>query len=214
MAKNELFLPHREYRGRQPVLFHEGGPQVVQQQVTVEKLVADHHRVVFAYAYRLTGNQADAEDVAQQAFLTAHRNIDQLRQPDRPVPWLLTIARNCWLKSVRRKRPTAAGAVELDVNEVAQAIPAEGNLDGEQLQFALDKLADEFRLPLVMFYFEELSYKEIATELDLPPGTVMSRLSRAKNHLRKLLLQTDPELAEQFADEDSSDSKLTSASPE
>ena len=71
----------------------------VENQVTAEKLVADHHRVVYAFAFRLTGNQADAEDVAQQTFLMAHRNIDQLRQPDRPVPWLLSIARSCWLKS-------------------------------------------------------------------------------------------------------------------
>ena len=185
----------------------------MENQVTAEKLVVDHHRVIYAYAYRLTGNQADAEDVAQQTFLTAHRSIDQLRRPDHPVPWLMSIARSCWLKSVRRKRPTSAAAVELNVNEVPQATMPEGNLDREQLQLALDQLADEFRLPLVMFYFEDLSYKEIAEQLEVPPGTIMSRLSRAKNHLRKLLLQSDPELAEQFADDDTHNKNLTPTSP-
>ena len=159
----------------------------MENQVTAEQLVADHHQVVYGYAFRLTGNQADAEDVTQQTFLTAHRCLDQLRQPERPVPWLLSIARSCWLKSVRRQRPTSAGAVELNVNEVPGPFPADDEVDREQLQLALDQLSDEFRLPLVMFYFEELSYKEIAAQLNIADGTVMSRLSRAKSQLRKLL---------------------------
>ena len=168
----------------------------VTNQVTAEQLVADHHRVVYAYAYRLSGNQADAEDVTQQTFLQAHRNLDQLRQPDRPVPWLLSIARSCWLKSVRRQRPTSAGVVELDVNEVPGPFPTDDDIDREQLQLALDQLPDEFRLPVVMFYFEELSYKEIAAELDIAAVTVMSRLSRAKNHLRKFLVDNTAESEE------------------
>ena len=129
------------------------------------------------------------------------------------MPWLLSIARSCWLKTVRRKRPASAGAVELNVNEVPGPFPADAKVDRERLQLALDQLADEFRLPLVMFYFEELSYKQISAELDVPPGTIMSRLSRAKNHLRKLLVESDPELAEQFADDDSRDTELTPTSP-
>jgi RNA polymerase sigma-70 factor (ECF subfamily) len=56
-------------------------------------LVADHHPLVYRYAYRLSGNQADAEDVAQQTFLTAQQSLHQLRQPENPVPWLLAIPR-------------------------------------------------------------------------------------------------------------------------
>ena len=104
---------------------------------------------------------------------------------------MLSIARTFWLKSLRSQRPTAAGALELNVNEVPAPLPRGESLDTEALQLALDQLADEFRLVLVMFYFEELSYKEIADALEIPPGTVMSRLSRGKAHLRKLLADAE-----------------------
>jgi RNA polymerase sigma-70 factor (ECF subfamily) len=161
--------------------------------------VSDHHGVVYGYAFRLTGNQADAEDVSQQTFLTAQRHLHQLRSPDNPVPWLLAIARSCWMKSFRRQRPVAAAAVELNVDEVAEELPAD-DIDREQLQLALDQLTDEFRLVVVMFYFEELSYKEIAAALEIPIGTVMSRLARAKSQLRKLLTPVDEDLRDKQVD--------------
>ncbi len=181
-----------------------GSPQVVD----VRQLVIDHHAVVFGYAFRLTGQQADAEDVAQQTFLMAQRNLHQLRRPENPVPWLLAIARSCWLKSHRRQRPVAAGSIELNVNEVPGPLPAGEEIDGERLQLALDELSAEFRLVVVMFYFEERSYKEIAADLEIPIGTVMSRLARAKAQLRKLL---EPEASDSPQPKKMSDSAVTSA---
>ncbi len=185
-------------------------------EISVRQLMIDHHAAVYAYAFRLTGQQADAEDVAQQTFLMAQRNLHQLRQPENPVPWLLAIARSCWFKSRRRQRPVDAAAVELDVNQIPGDLPAGGDIDGERLQMALDDLAEEFRLPLVMYFFEELSYKEIAAELEIPIGTVMSRLARAKKHLRKALSPDEDFTAANSGDKQihsttSAESKVTSA---
>jgi RNA polymerase sigma-70 factor (ECF subfamily) len=80
--------------------------------------------------------------------------------------------------------------VGFDVDAVVEEPPDNGSLeiDEEKLQQALIELPDEYRIVLVMFYFEGCSYREIAEQLELPPGTVMSRLARAKAHLRKRLL--------------------------
>lgn len=163
--------------------------------VDIASLVTDHHAVLYRYAYRLTGAVHEAEDLTQQAFLTAQQKLDQLRSADRALSWLFTILRTGYLKSIRKRRPLTEAALELDLAEVADDSLAEdpadvgfdyeGNaIDGQRLQAALNELPAEFRLVLVMYYFEELSYREIATRLELPAGTVMSRLSRAKGHLR------------------------------
>ena len=67
------------------------------------------------------------------------------------------------------------------------SIPKSDGFDSEELQVALNDLPEEFRVPVVLFYFHELSYQDIATELSIPLGTVMSRLSRGKEHLRRRL---------------------------
>lgn len=80
----------------------------------------------------------------------------------------------------------------MSVEEIADR-HVDDDIDRERLQLALDELPDEYRLVVAMFYFEELSYKEIASELELPIGTVMSRLSRAKGRLRHRLLAERPQ---------------------
>lgn len=158
-------------------------------RVEIRRLVADHHQLVYGYAFRLTGNRADAEDVAQQTFLQAQQNLHQLRQPENAGAWLCAIARTAWLKSCRRRRPVAAGALEMNLEDVPGHLPEKDDIDQEQLQLALDDLPNEFRLVVVMFYFQQQSYKEIAADLEIPIGTVMSRLARAKAHLRRRLAE-------------------------
>jgi RNA polymerase sigma-70 factor (ECF subfamily) len=158
--------------------------------VDVRQLVVDHHAVVYRLAYRLTGNQADAEDVAQQTFLQAHQTLHQLQSPENPLPWLFAIARSCWMKSYRRRRPVSAASVELNVDEVPET-QDDDDFDFERLQSALDDLPAEYKLVVTMFYFEEASYKEIAAELAIPIGTVMSRLARAKRQLRQRLVEAE-----------------------
>lgn len=166
--------------------------------VSVRTLVVDHHAMIYRLAFRLTGNQADAEDVAQQTFLQAQQNLHQLRTPENPVPWLCAIARSCWMKSHRRRRPVSAAAIELNVDEVPQPLE-EDEFDYERLQSALDELPPEYKLVVTMFYFEEASYKDIAEQLEIPIGTVMSRLARAKGQLRKRLVD-EPNGEHEFPD--------------
>ena len=157
----------------------------------LESLVAQHHQVLFRYAYRLSGSVADAEDLTQQVFMVAHQKLSQLRRVQSTRSWLFTVLRNCYLKGFRKPVPVSASSLELDIDGVAAEVPSNEIIDREALQAALDQLPDEFKIVLVMFYFEHCSYKEIAEQLSLPPGTVMSRLSRAKRHLRRRLFESE-----------------------
>lgn len=153
-------------------------------------LVADHHAALYRYAYRLSGSAADAEDLVQQAYLVAQQKLDQLRDSAAARSWLYTVLRNLFLKSLRGREPLLAGACDMDLEDLpSKADPRE--IDGERLQAALNALGDDFKVVVLMFYFEERSYREIAEQLELPIGTVMSRLARAKGHLRQLLAGAD-----------------------
>jgi RNA polymerase sigma-70 factor (ECF subfamily) len=150
-------------------------------------LVREHHAVLYRYAFRLTGAAESAEDLVQQAFLLAHQRLAQLRDATKAGGWLMTIVRNCFLKDRRRLRQVEP-LLEEPLEENDDEFP--DWVDPEQLQQALNRLPDEARAILVLFFFEDCSYKEIATALEVPLGTVMSRLSRAKSKLRQLLTES------------------------
>lgn len=163
-----------------------------QAAVDLTALVVAHHAALYRYAYRLCGCSAEAEDLTQQAFLIAQRKLHQLRETERAGAWLFAVLRSCFLKSLRRQRPASAAAANVEVDHFAGPTPEVEEIDRERLAAALADLPDEFRLVLLMFYFEELSYQQIAEHLEIPIGTVMSRLSRAKGHLRKRLGPDEP----------------------
>src|SRR5262245_48043347 len=152
----------------------------------VAALVAEYHAELYRYAYRLTGSRPDAEDLTQPVYLMAHTRGQQLRDGGSIRNWLFAILRNTYLKGVRRHPPLLAASIELDIDSLP-APQTKIEIDRERLQSALDELPDEFKIVVLMFYFEGCSYREIAERLDVPDGTVMSRLSRANSHLRKKL---------------------------
>ncbi len=169
----------------------DGGPTASQRTISSQPQAADvaelaraHHAAVYRYAYRLCGNATEAEDLTQQTFLIAVRKVHQVREAERACSWLLAVVRSCFLKSIRKLRPVAVGGLE-EEPEQADLAPEIDQVDRERLTAALADLPGEFRVVVLMFYFEELSYQEIASELGIPIGTVMSRLSRAKGHLRR-----------------------------
>jgi RNA polymerase sigma-70 factor, ECF subfamily len=154
-------------------------------------IVRDHHQAVYGYAFRMAGNQADAEDLTQQTFLMAQQRLGQVREPAKILSWLFSVLRSCYLKSRRKQRPALAVKLDLDMDTVPQPV-SPGDIDEQALPMALEDLPEEFRIVLLMFYFEDCSYKEIAVNLGIPIGTVMSRLARAKGHLRcRLVHQAD-----------------------
>jgi RNA polymerase sigma-70 factor (ECF subfamily) len=154
-------------------------------------LVTEHHQAVYGYAFRLTGSAPDAEDLTQHVFLVAHQKLAQLQSRDSARSWLFAILRNAFLKSYRKRRPAPAGNLDLNIEDVPDELPDDGGVDQERLQSALDDLPDKFRIVLIMFYFQDCSYREIADQLDIPMGTVMSRLARAKGYLRTRLFEAD-----------------------
>jgi RNA polymerase sigma-70 factor (ECF subfamily) len=165
--------------------------------VDIRQLVADHHAVVYTYAYRLTGSVADAEDLTQQVFLQAQNKLHQLREPRAARTWLYAILRNSFRKQCRQRSVVTAADLELDVDRLPDEHDADEALDRQWLQEALDQLTPEHRIILAMFYFEDCAYREIAEALELPMGTVMSRLARAKRQLRAKLFPTQcPEAAQ------------------
>ncbi len=166
----------------------DSGDPSTERQHLIEEIVDKYHGLLFGFAYRLTGNRAEAEDVTQQTLLLAVRNVGQVRDPIKIKSWLMVTLKNCFLKSGRRKRPQAESNLEIRVDQLACYSPPTEPVDGEALQLALNRLSDEHRIILNMYYFEQLSYLEIASILEVKVGTVMSRLSRAKSRLRGILI--------------------------
>ncbi len=150
-------------------------------------LIDAHYEALYRYAYRLTGSAADAEDLTQEAFGKAFVRMGQLREADRARAWLFRILRNLYLHKVRddkRHRVIPLDAVGDLPGRDADETP---DIDPAKLQLAIDQLDEGFRTPLILFYFEEFSYRDIAEQMELPIGTVMSRLARAKAYLRTIL---------------------------
>jgi RNA polymerase sigma-70 factor (ECF subfamily) len=163
----------------------------------IPRLVAEHADALYRYAFRLTGAAADAEDLTQQTFLIAQRKIDQLREERSARVWLITVMRRTYFRLQVKTRSEREKTVPLDIDTLpADEVSDRWEIDRELLQAAIDELPDEFKLVLLSFYFENRSYREIAEEFDLPIGTVMSRLSRAKSHLRSRLFEAELMLPE------------------
>jgi len=159
-----------------------------------------HLDLLYRAALRLTHNRAEAEDLVQETWLRALRHFDQFDPGSNCRAWLLTILRNAFLNRVRREgreilesdmAATEAGAARLEEASVARSSPEEDFfqtvLHGD-VDRALKTLPPPFRLVVTLADLEGLTYKEIAQVLGCPIGTVMSRLSRARQLLRKELV--------------------------
>lgn len=168
-----------------------------------DRLVLPHLDAAYNLARWLAGDDESARDVAQEALLRAFQFRDSLHGED-ARPWLLTIVRNTFFtiaKSARRAtlmHDEYNDEIHGDLSEAADALfqrplsPEAAVLaqaDGERLQAALEKLPVIFREVIVLRELEDLAYKEIARVLDVPTGTVMSRLARGRRMLAAHLLE-------------------------
>jgi RNA polymerase sigma-70 factor (ECF subfamily) len=176
-------------------------------RVRFERLVLPHLDAAYNLARWLTGDDESARDVAQEALLRAFRFRDGLQGED-ARPWLLAIVRNTFLTGLKTAKPVVLSHEEYDdevhgnLSEAADAlfqrplspeaaVLAQG--DRERLQAALEKLPVAYREVIVLRELEDLAYKEIARMLDVPTGTVMSRLARGRRLLAEFLLASGEE---------------------
>ena len=152
-----------------------------------EEVVNSHYRDVFRFAMSLINREADAVDLTQEVFLRYAKKGDQLEDVSKVKSWLFRTLKNEFIDQVRRSKRYEH--VELESAPVQSLLADDSTagfsgIDAESALAALQSLEENYRIPLSLFYLEGYSYKEIADLLEIPVGTVMSRLSRGKERLR------------------------------
>jgi RNA polymerase sigma-70 factor, ECF subfamily len=159
-------------------------------------LGTEHIHGLYSYAVVLTHNHADAEDLVQETYIRAIPAMCRLRPDSNIKAWLFKILRNIWFNQLRKRRsdpPLVQSDMEgspIDrlVNPGKDSYEIySGEAEARRVRAAIEQLSLEFREVILLREFEELSYQEIASLLGCPPGTVMSRLARARSKLRVLL---------------------------
>ena len=159
--------------------------------IDFQQLVDRQYAPLFRFALSLAKSEADAADLTQQTFFLWASKGNQLRDPSKAKSWLFTTLYREFLN--RRRHEVRFPKVELDdVHEDEMAIlPNMNALDSATVLQALGEVEEPFRAPLTLFYLEQFSYREIADVLDVPTGTVMSRLSRGKALLCQRLVSRE-----------------------
>jgi RNA polymerase sigma-70 factor (ECF subfamily) len=156
--------------------------------IDFESLVAQWYEPLYKFAYSLSKSESDAADLTQQTFLIWAKKGDSLRESSKVKSWLFTTLYREFLRSARRgKQSTAVDQEILEAKEDPNSIASVRSIEAQEAINALHRLDPVYREPLILFYLEDLAYKEISEILDIPMGTVMSRLSRGKKQLRAAL---------------------------
>ena len=164
-----------------------------------EQLLLEHQKNVYNLCYRMAGNPDDAMDLSQETFLRAWRCLDQYQFASAFSTWLYRLCSNICIDFLRRRRRQQTVPLtfeDADGEEQTYAVPdaqplpeeqVELKLTRETLQAAMAQLPPEHRAVLQLRVVNEMSYEQIADVLDIQIGTVKSRLSRARNQLKKIL---------------------------
>jgi RNA polymerase sigma-70 factor (ECF subfamily) len=161
-----------------------GDPDAFQQ------IVLEHEKRVYAVAYRMCGNSEDARDVSQEVFINAFRALPRFRV-DAPLSvWFYRSTVNATINLLRKRRPASSlDEAEFDVPDQRRRPEdlAMASSVGDAVHEALDRLPEEFRAAVVLRDLEDLDYSEIAHVLEVPIGTVRSRIHRGRALLAELL---------------------------
>jgi RNA polymerase sigma-70 factor, ECF subfamily len=183
---------------------HVGGTlPLVADQSTFEELASPYMSALYAAALRMTRNPSDAEDLVQETYLRAYRGFGGFREGTNLKAWLYRILTNTFINQYRAKkrRPDQVdlddvedfyifrrlgGLEAADAERTAETEALESMPDDEVKQ-ALESIPEQFRMAVILADIEGFSYKEIADILDVPIGTVMSRIHRGRRQLQKLL---------------------------
>ena len=160
----------------------------------IKNYLLPHVELIFRCACKLTRKTHDAEELTQETFYYAIKRFSQLKDRDKAKNWLFSILKNLFLKDLEKNKRK----IDIEFDSVSNVLSGKVNLEADHLKaetarnlrVVLNKLDDRLKAPIEMFYFEKLSYKEIAKSLDLPIGTVMSRIARGKVYIRRELKRT------------------------
>jgi len=161
-----------------------------------QQLSDPHIQLMYNMALRYCGNSFDAEDILQEALYSAFKNRYQLKDETKCKAWLLMILRRLYLKEIRQSKNRPITVDDIDcIGLMEKQVAADHSLTLETKEIAatvrrcLSELPENYQTPTLLYYMDDMSYQGIAETLDMPLGTVMSRLSRAKQMLKKKLLQ-------------------------
>jgi RNA polymerase sigma-70 factor, ECF subfamily len=156
---------------------------------TWEEVARDHGRFLYNVAYRLAGNDADAQDLVQETLLRVRRGLETY-QPGSLPAWLSRIVTNVFLDEVRRRRRRPTDPLSDDGDRQLPPSPGADEVTddfSDEVQHALSSLPDDFRTAVVLCDVVGLSYDEIAAAQGVPVGTVRSRIHRGRRMLRTAL---------------------------
>ena len=162
-------------------------------ELDLQRIVSELYSPVYRFAFALSRNETQAADLAQETFLILAKQQAQVRDITKIKSWLFTTLRREFLRGLRSQssHPEVELKPEHQDELVADSRVLEAS-DAATVIEALTRVDESYRVVLELFYLADLSYKEIAATLDIPIGTVMSRLSRGKEQLRTLLAKTTP----------------------
>jgi RNA polymerase sigma-70 factor (ECF subfamily) len=160
----------------------------------------EHIDSLYGYALTLTRDATEAEDLVQETYVRAASAANRPDPDSNLKGWLFVIMRNAWLNQLRHKK-SGPRFVELEWDEPSRVETQENphvvylrKLERQQVREAIASLPHAYREIVVLRDIEGFTYQEIATVLDCPAGTVMSRLGRARGKLRKLLTRFEPRM--------------------
>jgi RNA polymerase sigma-70 factor (ECF subfamily) len=157
-----------------------------------ENLVSLYYRDLYRFGFRLAGSEADAADLTQETFYIWARKGHQLNDPAKIKGWLFTTLHREFLKICRRRKRFADEPIEESTHDLPDVpVDCVNRIDSRTLVRMLAEIDEDFRAPLVLYYMEDFSYKQIADVLAVPLGTVQSRIARAKMQLLRRLSEAN-----------------------
>lgn len=161
------------------------------------RLVEAYQKPVYNLAYRLLGNSVEAEDAAQEAFIRAYTRLDTYDPSRKFSSWMLSIASHYCIDMLRRRRGNVMSVDELppmvDLSMPKAMQPEQVVIQGQvadEIQQLLDTLAPSYRTPVILRYWYDMSYKEIAETMSVTESTIKTRLHRARAKLAESARQT------------------------
>ena len=160
----------------------------IQNKLDFQELVSTYYQPLYRFAYSLARNADEASDLTKQTFLIWAKKGSALKDKSKAKSWLFTTLYREFL-GLRRKSTRFphinAEAIEHELPSISPNVVR--SMDSKSALEALNDIDEAFRAPLILFYMKDLPYKEIAEILEIPIGTVMSRLSRGKAQLKTIL---------------------------